>query len=183
MSVDAKRVALISTFTALAVALRLLKHAVAGTFQFVNTPLAIAMVAAYAGGPWAGAAVGALSFVVSDLLIWLGPWTPINAALAAAVGWLWGFAARAARSRIALFVLAYLSTFAYDVLSSVLGYLIYLPGASSALALALVGLFLPAGGGWMVGVGPLTEFTTAALAVLSIEALRRGSPQLAATRI
>jgi len=180
---DTKRVAFIATFTALAVALRLLKHGLAGPIQFVNAPLAFAMAAAYAGGPWAGAAVGVLSFVVSDLLIWLGPWTPINAALAAAIGWLWGLAAGAARSRTTLFVLAYVSTFAYDVLSSVLGYLIYLPSAGSALALALIGLLLPAGGGWMIGVGPITEFTTAALAVAAIESLRRSAPQLAASRI
>jgi len=157
------------------VALRLLKHAVAGTFQFVNAPLA-AMVAAYAGGPWAAPPWALSPFSLSDLLIWLGPWTPINALLAAAVGWLWGLAARAARSRIALFVLAYLSTFAYDVLSSVLGYLIYLPGASSALALALVGLFLPAGGGWMVGVGPSRSSPRPRSLSAVDRTLRRGSP-------
>lgn len=169
----AKRVALTSTFTALAVALRLAKHMVAGPFQFINFPLSIAMVAAYVGGSWVGAAVGFLSFIASDLLIWLGPWTPINASLAAAIAWLWGFAAGSARSRIVNFVLAYLSTFAYDVLSSVLGYLVYLPSASSALALALLGLFLPVGGGWLIGVGPVTEFFTAALTVAAVEVLRK----------
>ena len=179
---NAKQVALISTFTALAVALRMAKHAFVGPFQFVNFPLLTAMIASYVGGSSVGAAVGALSFVASDFLIWLGPWTPINAALAAAIGWLWGFAARSARSGIAVFVFAYLSTFAYDLLSSVLGYLIYLPSAGSALALAIIGLFLPVGGGWLIGVGPITEFITAALTAAAIEILQRAGPQLATTR-
>jgi energy-coupling factor transport system substrate-specific component len=180
--VNAKRVALTSTFTALAVALRLAKHALVGPLQFVNFPLSIAMVAAFIGGSWVGAAVGAFSFVASDLLIWLGPWTPVNALLAAAIGWLWGFAARSFRSGITLFVFAYLSAFAYDLLSSVLGYLIYLPSAGSALALALIGLFLPVSGGWLIGVGPVTEFITAALTAAAIEILQRVLPQLATTR-
>lgn len=179
---DAKRVALISTFTALAVALRLAKHAFVGPLQFINFPLLTAMIASYVGGSSVGAAVGALSFVASDFFIWLGPWTPINAVLAASIGLLWGFAARSVRSGITLFVFAYLSVFAYDLLSSVLGYLIYLPSAGSALMLAIIGLFLPVGSGWLIGVGPITEFITAVLTAAAIEILRRALPQLATTR-
>ena len=180
---NAKQVALTSTFTALAVALRLAKHAFVGPFQFINFPLLAAMVASYVGGSWVGAAVGALSFLASDLLIWLGPWTPINALLAAAIGLLWGLAARSVRSGITLFVFAYLSVFAYDLFSSVLGYLLYLPSAGSALTLALLGLFLPIGGGWLIGVGPVTEFITAALTTAAIALLRRMLPQLATLQI
>lgn len=172
-----RQVALISTFTALGVAMRIAKHAAVGALQFFNAPLCVAMVAGWMAGPGAGALTGFLTFLLSDMLIWLGPWTPINGALAAALGAAWSLLRRD-HSRTSLFVAAFLTTFAYDIASSVLGYLIYLPagGLSAAVTLALIGLFLPAGGGWLVGVGPITESVTAAVTVAIIEAIRRQGP-------
>jgi energy-coupling factor transport system substrate-specific component len=47
-----------------------------------------------------------------------------------------------------------------------------------AIATGIAGLFLPVMGGFMVGVGPVTEFTTALLSALIVEKVSRavGSP-------
>jgi len=166
--VRAREVALASVFSALGVAARLLKHAVAGGLQFVNLPLVFTFVAACAGGPRAGAVTGALTFLASDAVLGLGPWTAVNSLVSSALGALWGLAGCRGRGPLRTFVEAYLSTFAYDVVTSLALYIAIGLDARTALAYAIIGLFLPVMGGFMVGVGPLTEFTTAALATLLI---------------
>lgn len=168
-----KSIANISLFTALAVSFRLVKHAVAGTFQLVNFPLAFAMVAGYFSGSLAGTLTGALSFYLSDLLLGLGPWTLVNSTLAAGIGAAWGVLRRSRSTGLPLFISAFISTLAYDVLSSFLLYVLFVHETWYALIYALIGLFLPTMGGYMVGVGPITETLTAGVTVLVISRVRK----------
>jgi len=82
-------VALISVLTALAVAFRYAKNSVT-PFQFVNIPLALAYLAAGLFSPYVGLAVAALSYLISDLILFPGIWTLVDSALAAVVAFLFG---------------------------------------------------------------------------------------------
>lgn len=150
-----------------------MKHAAVGTLQFVNIPLLTAMVAAHAGGPLVGTLTGALSFIASDAVLGLGPWTLVNSLLASAVGATWGLVNPRSATPLRLFVLAYLLTFAYDVLSSFALYVLFIEDARVALIYALLGLFIPVMGGYVIGIGPLTEFVTAALTALLIDRMSK----------
>lgn len=168
-----KTIANISLFTALAVTFRLAKHVLVGTFQLINFPLTFAMVAGYFSGPLAGALTGALSFYLSDFLLGLGPWTLVNSTLAAAIGALWGVIRKSRSANLSLFISAFVSTFVYDVLSSFLLYVLFIREVWYALIYALVGLFLPVMGGYMVGIGPVTETLTAGVTALVISKVRK----------
>ncbi|MEM1509487.1 MAG: hypothetical protein QW291_07495 [Thermofilaceae archaeon] len=170
---DPKTIANISLFTALAVSFRLLKHVIAGAFQLVNFPLSFAMIAGYFSGSLAGMLTGALSFYLSDLLLGLGPWTLVNSTLAAGIGAVWGVLRKSRSMGWPLFILAFISTFAYDVLSSFLLYMLFIRETWYALVYALIGLFLPSMGGYMVGVGPITETLTAGVTTLVISRVRK----------
>lgn len=175
----AKAVALIAVFSALAIAGRLLKHAIAGALQFVNIPLIAAMVAAHAGGPSVGALTGFFAFIGSDAVLGLGPWTLVNSLLAGVIGAVWGFADTRNVTPPRLFVLAFLLTFIYDVLSSFALYVLFIGDARVALLYALLGLFVPVMGGFMVGIGPLTELVTAVLVAIIVGRIgRAGLPHL-----
>jgi len=160
--VNAKTVALVSLFTALGVAVRLVKHVLIGTLQLLNAPLLAAMVAGYTGGPAAGVLTGIFSFALSDLLLGLGPWTVVDSLLAGAIGGAWGMLRAKYRATV-VFVLAFISEFAYDVLSSYFLLLLFVHDPVAALVYSLLGLYLPVMGGYMIGVGPLTEAVTAGL--------------------
>ncbi|MEM0344648.1 MAG: hypothetical protein QW189_01880 [Thermofilaceae archaeon] len=169
----ARQAALISVFSALAIAARLLKHALAGTLQFVNIPLIAAMVAAHVGGSLVGALTGVLSFLGSDAVLGLGPWTLVNSSLAGLIGAAWGSIDTKNSSSVRLFVFAFLLVFLYDVVSSFALYVLFIGDARVALLYALVGLFFPVMGGYMVGIGPLTELVTAASVTLLINRINR----------
>lgn len=154
----------------LSVATRLAKHALAGPVQFINFPLYYAMLAAYLRGPLLGAATGFLSFVLSDvylstIAIGVGPWTLVTSTTACAVGAVAGLVLRGEESDPAvLFVEAYVLCFVYDVVSSFLCYLMFWSGDPLyAFLLSIVGLFLPAGGGYMIAAGVVTEASTSLL--------------------
>lgn len=168
-----REAALISVFSALAIAARLLKHAFAGTFQFVNIPLIATMVAAHAGGLLVGALTGLLSFAGSDMVLGLGPWTLVNSLLACIIGVIWGLTNTRSIGPTRLFTLAFLLTFFYDVMSSFALYVFFIGDARAALLYALIGLFVPVMGGFMVGVGPLTEIVTATLTTLLIDRINK----------
>jgi len=165
-------VALISVLTALAVAFRYAKNSVT-PFQFVNIPLALAYLAAGLFSPYVGLAVAALSYLISDLILFPGMWTLVDSALAAVVAFLFGVFYRRFESRIAAFIVAFLLTFFYDILSSSLLYVIFGLKPWEAFAWGFIGLFLPIMGGGMIGVGPLTEFSTSLLALVLIESVAR----------
>ncbi len=163
--------ALASLFTGAAVALRYAKNALTGV-QFINIPLAMAYTAAWLGGPRLGFLVASASYLISDMLIMPGPWTPVDAGLAGAAALAFGLAARRLRG-IELAVAAFLATLAYDVASSSLLYMIFGVPPAEAVAMGIVGLFLPVMGGGLIGVGPVTEAATALLAVGVIEGVER----------
>lgn len=160
--VKARLLAIVAVFTGLSIALRVAKNLFT-QIQFVNIPLAFAMLGGLVAGSRAGFTIGLLAFLLSDLVLAPGPWTPTNSLLAGVIGYLWGFANRLDLDKSIVFVLAFLSTFAYDIVSSVVFYLVLGMPPLQALELGLLGLFLPAGGGYMLGVGPVTEISTALL--------------------
>ncbi|HFC49545.1 MAG TPA: hypothetical protein ENJ59_02300 [Thermofilum sp.] len=165
-------IALVSVLTALAAVFRYVKNSVT-PFQFVNIPLALAYLSAGLFSPHVGLTVAALSYLISDLTLFPGIWTPVNSVLAAVVAFLFGVFYRRFESRIAAFIVAFLLTFFYDVLSSSLLYVVFGLKLREALAWGFIGLFLPIMGGGMIGVGPLTEFFTSLLALVLIESIAR----------
>lgn len=165
-------VAVVSVLTALAVTFRYAKNSVT-TFQFVNIPLALAYLAAGLFSPYVGLTVAALSYLISDLIIFPGIWTLVNSVLAAVVALFFGVFYRRFRSRVMVFILAFLLTFFYDVFSSSLLYVVFGLKPWEAFVWGFIGLFLPIMGGGMIGVGPLTEFSTSLLALVLIESVAR----------
>ncbi|ABL77434.1 ECF transporter S component [Thermofilum pendens] len=169
---DARRIAAVAVFTSTAVVFRVAKNLVT-TVQFVNIPLAMAFVSSAILGYKEGFLVGFLSYVLSDMLIGPGFWTLVNPFLAGAFSAVFGFSYRRGLEKTYLFVSAFLSCFLFDVTTSVLFYMIFGLKPLDALVFGLLGLFVPVVGGFLVGVGPLTEFSTSALAVALLEALER----------
>ena len=172
---NSQEVARVSMYASLGAGLRLIKHAIAGPVQFVNFPYAVAALASLTGlGYSKSLIVGALAFIVSDLMLQVGPWTLTNIlALAAALMLLAPFTRL--NDRVSLGVALYFSLFMYDVLSSLLGYLWFLGGGGlyTALYLSLLGLFLPAGGGGLLLVGPTTELVTALTILTLLRPIRK----------
>ncbi len=163
-----KVTAQIGVWSALAVAARIGKHALVGPLQFVNLPLLFTMLAGMLYGSSVGFGVGFLSFLVSDSILGLGIWTLVDGGLAGAIGVLW--AKLRIKGRVSLFIIAYLSTFLYDISTSWILYMIFGFSPVEAFILGFVGLFLPVAGGGAIAIGPTTEATTSLL--LSILALR-----------
>ncbi len=163
-----KVTAQIGVWSALAVAARIGKHVLVGPLQFVNLPLLFTMLAGMLYGSSVGFGVGFLSFLVSDSIIGLGIWTLVDGGLAGAIGAIW--ARLRIKERVFIFVIAYLSTFLYDILTSWILYMIFGFPPTEAFVLGFVGLFLPVAGGGAVAIGPTTEATTSLL--LSILAPR-----------
>ncbi|RLE80315.1 MAG: hypothetical protein DRJ51_06065 [Thermoprotei archaeon] len=165
-------IAYAAVFTSLAVLVRYAKNALT-TVQFVNFPLMFTMLSGMYFGTRVGGLVGFLSFFISDLLIIPGPWTLVNSLLAGLIGILWGLLKNISNRRIEMFVLAYLSTFLYDILSSVILYVVFGLDLTSALIFGIIGLFLPVFGGSLIGVGPITEASTATLVCLLSQILEK----------
>lgn len=159
--------------TATAVALRVGKNWGLGPIQFINVSLAFGYSASFMAGPIAGLMVGLLSQLLSDLLIFPGPWTIITS-VACGLTSMGGYLLRRfGGGRGLLIVTLYLLTFLYDVSTSMAGYMLAGYPPLNALVVGLLGLFLPAGGGWLIGVGPTTELITAVITVSLIEVIRR----------
>jgi len=167
-----KSVALISTFTALGLALRVAKN-LATSVQFVNIPLLFGFLAAFFAGPRSGFLTTALIYLLSYLFILPGVWTITNMVLGGLAAAAFGAASNLIRTFEHRFALAFLLCFLFDVSSSVLLYVFFGVPLVQALIVGVVGLFLPVMGGYLIGVGPLTEFTTALLSVLLADRLRK----------
>jgi len=165
-----RRVAFVSILTALSVSFRYLKNALLPV-QFVNIPLAFTMIAGLYTDWVGGALVGLLSYALSDTLISVGPWTLINGVLASLIGAVWSLFKRLGDTYLA--VIAYLSTFFFDIFSSFLFYLAFGLPLREAFVTGLVGLFIPVYGGGLIGVGPVTEAITAIVVVGLMKSLKR----------
>ncbi len=156
----------VSVFTALAVVGRL------GFTVLPNVaPVApLSMVAGYLGGPIAGFAVGAMSMIISDVFIGMGPWTLFTSFFMGVVG-LFGWLIRRLRCDGYLgFFIAYLAVLLYDVGTSVGTVILF--GVDPLIS--ILNLFVPI---FFLGIpypmGPVHEFSSSLMFVFLVESLRR----------
>lgn len=163
---------------ALAASLRITKHLLFGPLQFINFPGIFTIVGGIVFGPVMGMTVGFTTYLLSDLVLGAGPWTFVNALLMGFFGALSGILWRRTTSnfsKIAMGTGVYVIMFAFDVLSSWILNMVFGWSPTVALAYGLLGLFLPSpAGGFMFGVGPITEATTAVVVVSVVALLLRG---------
>ena len=158
------RISLVSILTASSVSFRFIKNSLTA-FQFVNFPLAFAMIAGFIMSYQEGFLVGFLSFVISDLMILPGIWTIIDSLVAGFIGFIWGFLRNILRNSLEAFIVSYISTLFYDIVSSTAFYMVFGLDFMSALISGIIGLFLPIFGGNILGIGPITEGITSFLVV------------------
>jgi len=166
------RVSLIAVLTALGIAFRVSKNAIT-QIQFINIPLAFTMVGGYLGGPLVGGTVGLFTFIISDFIILPGPWTVVDSLLAFIIGVFWGTIRKFISSKLQVFITAFFSELLYDIASSIVLYIAIGMDVMKALVVGIVGLFLPVCGGFIFGVGPMTELSTAFLSSLIIVHLEK----------
>jgi len=171
-ALKSREVTLVAVFSALGVSFRVAKNLLT-QLQFVNIPLLFAFVGSHVGGPLAGFLIAALTYLLSDLLILPGVWTLVNALLGGLTAAFFGLVSRGLASVEYRFAAAFLLCFLFDVASSAVLYVAFGLPPTVAVVTGMVGLFLPVMGGFMVGVGPLTEFTTALLSALVVEKVSR----------
>jgi energy-coupling factor transport system substrate-specific component len=159
---------------ALATSLRITKHLLFGPLQFINFPGIFTIVGGIIFGPIMGMTVGFTTYLISDFILGAGPWTIVNALLMGFFGALSGILWRKTNgnfSKIAMGIGVYVIMFAFDVLSSWILNMIFGWPPMIALVYGLLGLFMPnPTGGFMFGVGPITEATTS-IVVVTIVAL------------
>lgn len=165
---ETKEITLIANLTATAVALRIIKHTIIGPFQFINFPCAFSVIAGIMLGPINGLITGMLTFIVSDIFLGLGPWTFITSTLSGIIGLISGLIWKTKKiSKIEVLILSYLLFLIYDITSSFLLYLPFMP-PTEAFTIGIIGLFLPIMGGYLYAVGPITEFSTAMITSIII---------------
>lgn len=151
-------VALVSSFTAAIVVTRIL---LAPFPNIKPTTFLVAMVGILFG-PRVGFSVGLLSIAITDISFFGAGYhtlvdSPCMGGLGLASGLLWG--GKKDLSRFELAIGGFLLTLIWDVVTSLLGFILYFPTTESALTSALVGLFLPT----PYPLGPAHELSTAAL--------------------
>ena len=149
----------IGIWTALSVVTRLGKHLLVGPIQFINLPLLFAMLSGMLYGAEVGMGVGFLSFLVSDSFLGLGLWTIVDGGTAGLLGVLWSRIWP--KNRLFLVILAYLTTFLYDIVTSCTLYMIFGLSPMEAILVGILGLFIPVAGGELFAIGPTTEAATA----------------------
>jgi uncharacterized membrane protein len=162
---------------ALAVSLRLMKHMLFAGFQFINFPAVFTITSGILFGPVMGATVGFFSYLLSDIMIGMpGYWTIVNALLMGFFGALSGLIFSRINSnfsKIAMGIVIYIIVFSFDILSSGLLYMIIGFPPLEAFIIGFLGLFLPVpiAGGFVFGIGPITEATTAIVVVAIVAIL------------
>ncbi|MBC7112875.1 MAG: ECF transporter S component [Candidatus Methanomethyliales bacterium] len=173
-----KKVTYTAMVIALAVSLRIIKYSLFGSVQFVNFPAVFTIIGGALLGPSSGLAAGLTTYILSDIMIGLpGPWTIVNSVLMGGVGFLsgliWGRNSVKQVGKLGLAVGSYIMLLAFDITNS--WALLVIMGFDwfSALIVGIVGLFLPAAGGYLYGVGPITELTTVLLIVTIVSMLKK----------
>ncbi|MFX1485732.1 MAG: ECF transporter S component [Promethearchaeota archaeon] len=169
-----------SVLASLAIALRLFKHFIIGPIQIINLPGVMTVASGILMGAVSGLTVGLFAFFVSDLILGFGPWTPITAGFMGLIGIVAGLLwfRRDEISRLELFTVSFILIFINDVFTSVGGYMILGLSFEGALLTSLVGLFIPAGGGFFLAVGPITEGATAFLIAILTPIIRKYSVEV-----
>ncbi len=171
---EIRQQAMTAVFIALASTLRLFKNAIFGPAQFVNFPAIFTVMGGLMFGYVAGAFIGVMSFVVSDILLgYAGVWTVFTSLSMGFVGILSSFLGRinVDSSALGLAVCSYLLILIYDILSSV-ALLIPLVPIQTAFLWSIIGLFLPSSVA-LYPVGLVTEIVTVVLIVLIYPRVRR----------
>ncbi len=161
----------IGIWTALSVVTRLGKHLLVGPIQFINLPLLFAMLSGMLYGAQVGMGVGFLSFLVSDSFLGLGLWTIVDGGVAGILGALWSKIRT--KNRLFLVILAYISTFLYDIATSCILYMIFGLNPVEAIIIGILGLFIPVAGGDIFAIGPTTEAATAMVLLFIADKLLR----------
>ncbi|MEM2906907.1 MAG: ECF transporter S component [Candidatus Odinarchaeota archaeon] len=151
--------------SALAISLRLFKHLILGPIQVINIPAAISIVTALILGGIAGASVGLISIIGSDLILGFGLWTIVTSLFLVAISILISTLRNKLADRTQLFSILIVILFINDVFTSTILYMILGFEFNTALITSIIGLFLPAGGGYMIAPGPITEISTSLLVV------------------
>ncbi len=164
-------IACTAAIVGMSVAIRISKNLIT-TIQFVNIPLVFTIVGATMLGWLYGLLIGILSFVVSDILLGLGPWTIFTSTTCGLIGALWGLFFRKVNDSLLVFLTVFLLTLTYDIFTSWILYVIFGIEPMKAIIISIVGLFLPIMGGFMIGVGPITEASTAFLTTIFLKGLK-----------
>ncbi|MEZ0346745.1 MAG: ECF transporter S component [Infirmifilum sp.] len=165
---NSRELAVAAVFVSLSVSLRIVKNALT-SIQFLNIPLLFALVASAIYGSKIGFLVGFFSYFLSDLMIFPGIWTLVNSTCAGLTAFFYHFVAKSSEGKTVHFVVTFLFLLAFDVITSTLLYIAFGLEFLKAVIFSFVGLFLPVMGGYLIGVGPLTEALTSLLVVLLIE--------------
>ncbi|MEM1569482.1 MAG: ECF transporter S component [Candidatus Bathyarchaeia archaeon] len=154
---ETKRLALISTLTALAVASRI----VLSILPNIKLNSFLTMTAGILTGPYSGFLIGALSMLISDVLFFgLGFWSPITAFFMGLNGFLAGlfWHNKSQLSRLELASGGLLLTVFYDLATSIFTMIPFVK-SSVLLYTVLIGLFIPS----PYPMGPAHELTTSLL--------------------
>lgn len=172
-----KKIAHTSMMVAAAVTLRIMKNLILGPIQFINFPAIFTILGGVLLGPVSGMFIGFASYLISDMLLLPGLWTVVNSLLMAGIGFLCGIFLRRA-SKIGIGIGAFLLMFCFDVMNSWLLYILMGFDWFYAFIIAIIGLFLPAGGGFLYGIGPITELVTILVALGLINVIKRNRLEL-----
>jgi len=164
-----KKITYTAMLIALAVTLRLVKYSLFGPLQFVNFAAIFTIVGGVVFGPVVGLTVGFFSYLLSDMLLGAGPWTLVDAVFMAGVGIIagiiWGRRPLMQIKKLELGIGVFLLMLANDIFTSWVLNVIFGYPVVWALIIGIIGLLWPVPGGFMIGVGPITEATTTILAV------------------
>jgi len=164
------RITVTAMFISLSIVLRLFKHTLLGGLQIINFSLVFAIIAGYFYGGFAGFNVGFFSFILSDFYLGFGLWTFVDGFIAGIIGFIWSLFRRIS-DKFLVFILSFLSIFIYDIFTSVILYVLIGFSLWKAFLIGFIGLFLPVYGGYLYGIGPLTEFLSSMLTYILISRL------------
>ena len=172
-----KKITFTAMLIALAVSLRIIKYSMFGPLQFVNFPAIFTIVGGVVFGPIVGLTVGLSSYLLSDMVLGAGPWTVVNALFIGVVGiitgLIWSRKPFLKINKIGLGIGVYLLMLSFDIFNSWVLNIIWDYPWLWSLIYGILGLLMPAGGGYMIGVGPITEATTTILTVSIVFVLAR----------
>ena len=174
-------ITLTSIMASLAVVLRMIKHSMLGPIQVINLMAVITIITALILGAKSGGAVAIMSYIISDFFLGFGPWTLVNAFFLALVGLTVGFFwhKKPNPQTVEMMIILYMLLFLNDIATSTFGLNLWagVP-LDIAFVAGLVGLFLPASGGFLIAIGPVTEFSSALAATLLYPQIQKIVPEV-----
>ena len=175
-------IVLIALFSSLPVALRMafIMSGLSIFVQWTNIIGIFAFLGAIFLGPMAGLFIGLIGFFLSDMVSPYGvsPFTLIMGGTMGIIAFASSFlivykGQRNILKNIILFVKLYILMFIYDIITSILGYLLWGLNINDAIFYGIVGLFIPLYGGFLWFVGPITEASTAIFTILLLDPIHK----------